>query len=52
MLACTVAAILLFPSVTPWVVWSQTTQTISAPLIVGLIIAALVLLVTRPLRWR
>lgn len=52
LLACTVAAILLFPSVTPWVVWSQTTQTISAPLIVGLIIAALVLLVTRPLRWR
>ena len=52
LLAGAVAAILLFPSATPWVVWSQTTQMISAPLIVGLIIATLVLLVTKPLRWR
>jgi hypothetical protein len=52
LLAGTVAAILLFPGVTPWVVWSQTGQMISAPLIVGLIVATLVLLVTRPLRWR
>jgi len=47
-----VAAIILFPGATPWAVWSQTGQTISAPLIVGLIIATLILLVTRPLRWR
>jgi hypothetical protein len=50
LLAGAVAAVLLFPSATPWVVWSQTTQMIAAPLIVGLIIATLVLLVTRP--WR
>ncbi len=47
-----VAAILLFPSATPWLVWSQTSQMISAALIAGLIIATLVLLVTRPLRWK
>src|SRR6266516_6574694 len=52
LLAGAVAAILLFPGATPWVVWGQTSQMISAPLIVGLIIATLVLLVTRPLRWR
>ena len=52
LLAGVVAAILLFPGATPWVVWSQTGQMISAPLIVGLILATLVLLVTRPLRWR
>ncbi len=52
LLAGAVAAILLFPGATPWVVWSQTGQMISAPLIVGLILATLVLLVTRPLRWR
>jgi hypothetical protein len=52
LLAGTVAAILLFPGATPWVVWSQTNGLVSAPLIVGLIIATLVLLVTRPLRWR
>jgi hypothetical protein len=52
LLAGTVAAILLFPGTTPWVAWSQTTQTIPAPLIVGLILAILVLLVTRPWRWR
>jgi len=47
-----VAAILLFPSATPWLVWSQTSQMISAALIAGLIIATLVLLVTRPFRWK
>ncbi len=52
LLAGAVAAVILFPSATPWVVWSQTTQMIAAPLIVGLIIATLILLVTRPLRWR
>jgi hypothetical protein len=52
LLAGAVAAILLFPGAAPWIVWSQTGQTISAPLIVGLVLATLVLLVTRPLRWR
>ena len=52
LLAGAVAAILLFPSATPWLVWSQTSQMISAALIAGLIIATLVLLVTRPLRWK
>ena len=52
LLAGAVAAILLFPGATPWVVWSQTSQMIPAPLIVGMIVAILVLLVTRPLRWR
>ncbi len=52
LLAGAVAAILLFPGTAPWVVWSQTTQMIPAPLIVGLIIAALALLATRPWRWR
>ncbi len=47
-----VAAILLFPSATPWLVWSQTSQMVSAALIAGLIIATLVLLVTRPFRWK
>ena len=47
-----VAAILLFPCATPWVVWLKTTQMIAAPLIVGLIIATLVLLITRPWRLR
>jgi len=46
------AAILLFPGATPWLVWSQTSQTIPAPLIVGMLVATLMLLVTRPLRWR
>jgi hypothetical protein len=48
----TVAAILLFPGAAAWVIWSQTNGLVSAPLIVGLILATLVLLVTRPLRWR
>ncbi|BCL78820.1 hypothetical protein ccbrp13_12850 [Ktedonobacteria bacterium brp13] len=52
LLAGVVAAILLFPGTTPWVVWSQTGQVIPAPLIVGLILATLVLLVTRPWRLR
>lgn len=52
LLAGAVAAILLFPGAVPWVIWSQTGQKISAPLIVGVIIATLVVLVTRPLRWR
>ena len=45
-----VAAILLFPGAAPWMVWSQTNETIPAPMIVGLLAAILALLVTRP--WR
>jgi len=52
LLVGTVAAILLFPGATAWVIWSQTNGLVSAPLIVGLILATLMLLVTRPLRWR
>jgi hypothetical protein len=45
-----VAAILLFPGTAPWIVWSQTNEKIPAPMIVGLLVAALALLFTRP--WR
>src|SRR6266516_5642681 len=50
LLAGGVAAILLFPGAAPWMVWSQTNETIPAPMIVGLLAAILALLVTRP--WR
>jgi hypothetical protein len=50
LLAGAVAAILLFPRAAPWSVWSQTNEKISAPLIIGLILAALALPVIRP--WR
>ena len=46
------AAILLFSGTAPWVSWSQTSQTISGPLVVGLVLAILVLLTSRPWRWR
>src|SRR5260221_582258 len=52
LLAAPIAAILLVPRATPWAVGSQTNGTIPAPMIVGLLVAALALLVTRPLRWR
>lgn len=52
LLAGTIAAIVLFPSAAPWATWSQASQRISSPLLVGLVIAALALLVTRPWRWR
>jgi len=47
-----IAAILLLPIATPWIAWSQTNETIPAPLIVGTLVTTLALLVTRPLRWR
>ncbi len=47
-----IAAILLLPVATPWIPWSQTNETVPAPLIVGVLVATLTLLVTRPLRWR
>src|SRR5437588_8251298 len=52
LLVGSVAALLLFPGTTPWVVWIQTGQNIPAPLVVGLVLAIVVLLVARPLRWR
>jgi hypothetical protein len=52
LLAGVIAAILLFPGAASWIVWSQTNETIPAPMIVGMIVATLALLVTRPLRWR
>jgi hypothetical protein len=52
LLAGALAAILLFPGATPWVTWSQTNGTIPAPMIIGLLVAALALLAIRPLRWR
>jgi hypothetical protein len=50
LLAGAVAAILLFPGASPWIVWSQTNEKIPAPMIVGLLVAALALLIARP--WR
>jgi hypothetical protein len=46
------AAVFVLPSAAPWVTWIQTGQNVPAPLLVGLVMAALVLLVTRPFRWR
>ena len=46
------AAIFLLPVAAPWIAWSQVNGTIPAPIIVGMIVAALALLATRPLRWR
>ena len=47
-----IAAILLLPVAAPWITWSQTNGTIPAPIIVGILVAILALLATRPLRWR
>jgi hypothetical protein len=47
-----IAAILLLPVAVPWIAWSQTNETIPAPIIVGMLVATLALLATRPLRWR
>ena len=52
LLASAVAALLLFPGATPWVVSFQTGQNISGALIVGVVLAIVVFLVARPLRWR
>jgi hypothetical protein len=48
LVAGAVAAILLFPGAAPWIVWSQTNETIPAPMIVGLLVAIPALLITRP----
>src|SRR6266571_1961790 len=42
------AAILLLPVAVPWIAWSQTNETIPAPIIVGTIVTILALLATRP----
>ena len=47
-----IAAVLLLPTATPWIAWSQTNGKIPAPMIVGTLVAILALLATRPLRWR
>lgn len=47
-----VAALLVLPIAAPWNAWSETSQMVPAPLIVGTVIAALALLAIRPLRWR
>lgn len=48
----TVAALLLLPGATPWAVWMRSRETISGTLIEALVLAMVVLLVARPLRWR
>lgn len=52
LLAGAIAAILVLPITAPWIAWSKMGQNVPAPLIVGIVIAALALLATRPLRWR
>lgn len=52
LVAGVIAAVLLFPGAVPWAAWSQTSQNISGPLVIGLVIATLVLVVSRPWRWR
>jgi len=52
LLASMVAAILVFPSAAPWVVWSQVNGNIPGPLVVGVVAAVLALLATRPFTWR
>jgi hypothetical protein len=47
-----IAAILLLPTAVPWSTWSQTNESIPAPLIVGTVLAIFALLATRPLRWK
>ncbi len=51
LVAGVVAAFLLLPTGTPWLAWAQTNDQVSAPVIVGLVLAVVVLLATRPLRW-
>lgn len=46
------AAVFVLPSAASWVTWIQTGQKVPAPLVVGLVMAALALLITRPFRWR
>jgi hypothetical protein len=45
------SAILLLPTIAPWIAWSQTNGQVPAPVIVGTLLAIVALLVIRPLRW-
>jgi hypothetical protein len=45
-------AILLLPTTTPRMAWSQTNGKAPAPVIAGALLAIVALLATRPLRWR
>jgi hypothetical protein len=45
-------AILLLPTTTPWIAWSQTNGQIPAPVIVGTLLAIVALFAAGPLRWR
>jgi hypothetical protein len=45
-------AILLLPTSTPWIAWSQTNGQVPAPVIVGMLLTIVALLALRPLRWR
>lgn len=47
-----IAAVLLFPAATPLFVWSQTSVIGVGPFLVGMSLALLVILFTRPWRWR
>lgn len=44
-------ALVLLPLAAPWVPWSQVTETVPVPLIVGAVLALLAVLGTRPARW-
>jgi hypothetical protein len=52
LVASAIAAVLVLPAATPWVAWSQVSVHIPGPLVVGVILAALALLATRPHRWQ
>ncbi|GHO54454.1 hypothetical protein [Ktedonobacter robiniae] len=47
-----VVAMILFPGVAPWVTWSQANQKISSPVVVGLVIAAVASVSSRPWKWK
>ncbi len=47
-----IAAVLLLPVATPWIAWINTSETGPGPFIVGMAVATLALLATRPVRWR
>jgi hypothetical protein len=44
-------AVVLLPDAGPWATWSQVTESVPAPLIVGVVLSVIALLVARPRRW-
>ncbi len=52
LLAGAIAAILVRPAAGPWSAWVKTNQNVPGPFVVGMVLAALALIVARPLRWR